>query len=770
MNTQQIAEFRKVAAWVEDLRKDLNSNKIPAISQFRTLVGWRDLIKVATPDSDFEQSFFQLAYEKLQEKLYNLLPYLVGFEIVNKSDDGTKALGVFGFKSNNGQVIYVPAFFVNGTVKGIDIMYSKNNEQFYPLNEDFAELFLKDDSTGIGDASNESEKQINKGMCPVDMRDLVRPPHTGKTSYASLIDFVEDGSDLIKQAFYKLFTENDTFMESVLRFYPVEKVASAVAIKTKTKSVQKPSVQVVTPATMTAKTDNNIKAKAMTKGYAIIDNRADNEKSSFGLVKYPETFTNPTDCWFLFTISGFYSYLTEAGNIRYALIITKPLKLNTHFASDEAIVIDTKAGHSYRMQAKKVYVRNKYVVKDYSAAHGKMTEIAEAEPSFNETYILINEQLVATQPFRIRSNSKDDGIRKVEVETIRYGSAVGTSTSGRKLHGNFNTEPDKFTKATLILTKRPGDKLEYINDCIYVPKGFKLMNLDIDGPSMSDFMDLPVIGTDGWEEARSTRLSDYDADRKKWESGKPGSLAALKGALAERQIFPMTVKSNGSEYFVNIGQAKKKYPNAIKAKIALVTDVGLDEKQAEELIDSVLSMSKVEGYVKLAYTGDYTASLQDPSAYSNELGQPTYDGTGWSNQAPQDGQYSGDPTRIGMGTMPNVEGIDGAINQASQLAQSGQKQIFDTHSIATLAKYVSPESKTQSFMPDFISCLDKLGRMLFLVYWETDKFQEMFGRGELPELVELLTDVFKNLGDLVIFLKRKSPEISINMEKDQLGA
>jgi hypothetical protein len=37
----------------------------------------------------------------------------------------------------------------------------------------------------------------------------------------------------------------------------------------------------------------------------------------------------------------------------------------------------------------------------------------------------------------------------------------------------------------------------------------------------------------------------------------------------------------------------------------------------------------------------------------------------------------------------------------------------------------------------------------------------------LPELVELVTSVLKNMGDLVIFLKRKSPELSINMSKSE---
>jgi hypothetical protein len=38
----------------------------------------------------------------------------------------------------------------------------------------------------------------------------------------------------------------------------------------------------------------------------------------------------------------------------------------------------------------------------------------------------------------------------------------------------------------------------------------------------------------------------------------------------------------------------------------------------------------------------------------------------------------------------------------------------------------------------------------------------MYGRDDLPELVELVKNVFNNLGDLVIFLKRKVPDISIN--------
>jgi hypothetical protein len=118
--------------------------------------------------------------------------------------------------------------------------------------------------------------------------------------------------------------------------------------------------------------------------------------------------------------------------------------------------------------------------------------------------------------------------------------------------------------------------------------------------------------------------------------------------------------------------------------------------------------------------------------------------------------------------MPEVKGIDPKyVQQAIQLAQNGQKEIFDTHTIGTLAKYVSVGDKVSEYLPSMIEAMDRMGRILFLLHWETDKFKEMYGRGDLPELVELVTSVLKNMGDLVIFLKRKSPELSINMSKSE---
>lgn len=734
-----------------------------------------------SPDKQFEQSFFQLAFQRLEEKLYNLLPYLIGFEVVNKSPDGLKALGVFGFKSDNNQMLFVPAFFINGDVKGVDILYSKNNEQFYPLTEDFAEMFLKDDATGIGKPSHDTEQKINQDVPMTDLQSLVRPPRTGKVSYASVIDFVEQADEKVKTAFYNWFKDDDSFSEAVLKYYPVEKVAKAIAIKKAEKVLPMTSVKVYSKDDDLSDLSDSQKQEVYQKGRIIVDGRDEDQKSKFGLFNYPSKFTNPTE-------SGFYNYLTNSGSLRYALILTHPMGLISHYPTDDAIVIDldsSKEGQAYIAKATNVFVKGKYIIEKFKDVLSGMTDPAEAKPSYNDTYILINEKYAATIPFTITMNYKDDnGMRRIGIEPVssleyEYDSVgAGTSWSNRKQWNNsfYANKENKPRKFTLVMTKKPGDKLEYDHDAIYVPKGFKLFPIKL---GYYDTCCDSVVEMPSDPDARKKAQDEARAKKELYMRGKPGNKSNLMGALREESIYPMTVSSNGSEYFVSVAEAKKKYDNAIKVKIAMITELGLDEKQADEILQGFRPhiANKKAGYIKFAYTGEQSFSPWDPTPFANQLGQPTYDGVGHMEVMQTGDGYKKDPTRMGLAGMPEIKGQapqdasgpQAAINQASQLAQAGQKEIFDTHTIATLAKYVSPDSKVTSYTPDFVSCLDKLGRMLFLVHWETDKFEQMYGRSELPELVELLTNVFNNLGDLVIFLKRKSPQLSINMSEKDIG-
>lgn len=706
-------------------------------------------IKVS--DDQLESSFFSLAFQALQEKLKNILPYLVGFELVQKSDDGTKAVGVFGFKSNKGEIMFVPAFFVNGTIKGMDLLYSKNNEQFYPLNEDFAEMFLKDDAGQAGTKSDESRQSIQSDISALDMRNMVVPPRTGKYTYASCLDYVKDCDNSVKKTFKAIIEKNADFCETLLRYYPIEKIAEALVETPGKKYRDDDQVKILNEGETfdTKNLDEAEKEQLATHGFLLIDKRPEDKKSKFAPVNLALKFTNPT-------YSGFYPYLTETGEIRYGMILVRPEQLNLNFATDDAIVIDLdadKKGQAYLVDLKKLFVKDQIVVSDYKDVYDKFENPADVKPSFNDTYVLISEKLKATQPFRIVANFKDSsGIRRLKVDDYKSYEAVEnrgeyarTGNRPGSVHGlpdgNYYTKPQKIHDHYFVMTKNIGDKFTHKGQNSYVPAGFKLLKVNFEKP--------------------------YSEEKEKEDyfRGKPGGASALNAALYDRNVYPMTIRHNGSEYFISIKDVEKRFDNERMAKISMVKNYGLGWKEACEIIDSVKPTHKLKGYLKVADLGAYPAQPFEEVPYIDEFGHPTYQGIGSENQAPIDHSYNLDPTRMGLGVKPDVEGIDSEIGKAVQLAQNGQKEIFDSHTISTLSKYVNPSDKVTEYTPALLSALDKLGRLLFLTHWEVEKFTQMYGRDDMPKFVELLTDVFRNLGDTIIFLKRKSPELTINMSR-----
>jgi hypothetical protein len=610
------------------------------------------------------------------------------------------------------------------------------------------------------------------------------PPRTGRFVIASVLDYVEESDNMTKKAFSDLIEKDADFCEALLRYYPLEKVAKAIAIedgkeyrKSDKANKKIELVKVVKPSDKeeVKKLTQSDKKALLTQGYVIVDDRAVEQKSTFGAVDYLKKFINPNE-------SGFYSYVTKLGGLRYGLLIVRPKQLQQDFATDDTLVVDldSKDGTTYIKDHKGVFIKDQIKIDDYSAIHKMMVDAAEGKPGYSNTYILINENLKATQPFRINANFKDaSGIRRISVEPYSEANWCHRGDLGGKwdkpgsVHdlprGNYYDHPKKMTEIMLVMTKRQGDRLEYKDKMIYVPAGYKLLKIspaDHNRTVMPMYPEnSPLISKKDKEDMNKRKL-EAEAEKERLVKGEPGYPGTLHGMLRDKNVFPMTVNTNGSEYFVDIDGAKKKYDDPIKAKIAMVMDVGLDEKVASELIDSLIPGFSKKGHVKLAYTGDIYPQPFEEQPYTNEFGQQTTVGAGMENTLPTMDAYIGNPTRQDLGTMPEIKGIDPKyVQQAVQMAQNGQKEVFDTQMIGALAKYVSVGDKVTEYLPSIVESMDRLGRILFLLHWETDKFKEMYGRGDLPELVELVTSVFKNMGDLVIFLKRKSPELSINMSK-----
>jgi hypothetical protein len=125
---------------------------------------------------------------------------------------------------------------------------------------------------------------------------------------------------------------------------------------------------------------------------------------------------------------------------------------------------------------------------------------------------------------------------------------------------------------------------------------------------------------------------------------------------------------------------------------------------------------------------------------------------------------------------PNVEPDSRAARVATEAAASGQREIFDTSILGGLLKVTSDDQLTDQYLGDLMKGMDRLGRILFQLYWHREAFEERYGKTHVPELEDMLRNSFEDLGDLVLDLRQKTIEadpgarlqrIDFGSEKDE---
>jgi len=100
-------------------------------------------------DKDFEAAFSNLAHAYMREKAPSLEPYEVGFELLERSDDGKRAVGITGFQVGD-QLFYCPVFWLAGKIKGHELLFLKDQSLFVPLKENWINYMLERKLPEIG--------------------------------------------------------------------------------------------------------------------------------------------------------------------------------------------------------------------------------------------------------------------------------------------------------------------------------------------------------------------------------------------------------------------------------------------------------------------------------------------------------------------------------------------------------------------------------------------------------------------------------------------
>lgn len=125
------------------------------------------------PESTYESSLSTLARNVLQDKAPRLFDYEIGFQLLERSDDGDRSVGVFGFKIGPEQ-LFAPVVFNKGAVKATELLWVRSLDQFVPLVEGWVDAFMRKKPTPLGQSITKTESR--KGVGYPDLMPLVRSP------------------------------------------------------------------------------------------------------------------------------------------------------------------------------------------------------------------------------------------------------------------------------------------------------------------------------------------------------------------------------------------------------------------------------------------------------------------------------------------------------------------------------------------------------------------------------------------------------------------
>lgn len=740
-------------------------------------------------DMPFEQAFSNLAHAYLSDKAPSLQDYEVGFQLIDKNNDNTKAVGVAGFKVGP-QWLYAPVFFLNGDLKGHELLYLKNQDLFVPMKENWLNYLVNRKPVIMGEGTDKNLGKI--GVLPPNLYQLSRSPskyasdmslapawakavipdfayfatesplHDKKyENLKTVVDLIKDAGIKAAQSLVDHCTTYpalhtalvEAYGEDTLNLAVKEAVAkdvynnSLLAAKQKvrptpnallTKQARETSgkIVVVTYKKVLQKPEvgyalDDSERKTLVKGDVVIKDKRDPKDVSIAYT------TDVTRKLMSPTKSGLHDVLFKPGEFKKCLVILGPY--DTHGRKTSCLLVDLDSKDWIITHPSKVWVKNEYVREEFD----KWFEgLSDGEISSSGVKMLVGARSQGTLPFRTFESNGGD-VSSYDVDFVcgnKQPRAVNFPQ--RKEQENLNLRPHHHH---IVCTEHPGKSLTATGSELLVPKGYKVLSLS---------------------------SSDYDAPG----ALDLGNLVDIElGIVKSGHLTEMELRHTGTHVTIN----SKEYPIQ-DALISLVTEVGLAEKQARDLLSIANEQKVLNCLVKLAEpyelqrSGPTAPPFPEPTVGADPINggdvpvQPlleqdmpipdmaarNYDRSQYDPRPVATSQ----PYMVGGSAPPDQKAVEIAMGAA----QSGQKEVFDTAMLGSLLKSVNDDSMVDKYMGDLMKGMDRLGRILFMLYWHMDEFEERYGKQDLPELESGLRNNLESMGDVVLFLKQKAIDKSIS--------
>lgn len=734
-------------------------------------------------DTSFETAMSNLAHVVLQDRAPGLSEYEVGFQLIDRNDDNTRAAAIMAFKIGSTWA-YVPIFFIEGRIKGAELLYLKNKDLFVPLKESWVEYLLRQKPEILGNSTPRATGAL--GVLAPDMRQLVRSPLKYASAQPQWVrDFlpvlakcvVEDhrqniptlpgflkeaGAPAVKalahmiRSFPRLAAMCDTLHGAEMASAIKEASAKVPARVVKRASYllddmlpKQGALQTITyddadgsdlPLLLT----DEDKSKLLREGPLIEDTRTGEQVSVPYSVNVRQQLQNPTE-------SGLYDVLVRPAAYEKCFVAICPKSTSSHGVFATVVRLDGQKEFA-NVHPSYVWVGKKYEDPEWSRWYkglpdaDSLTEAKEDDDSDHVYYdgphfMLLGPNGEATVPFQVRKDL-DDGAYQVSFRD--YGTPELPAYMAKlPRNDTYDMNRDPYRDPVLHLNGGRGSKLWDAQGDMYVPNGWK-------------------------------KLVVREPDKTPREALQLGTIPEVELDIV-RKTAALRVTNDGLTARVNDRMLSTR-----DAVLHLVCDHGLREKAAREILHHAEAGRK-EGRpyfeCRVKYASPYLSNNQpgapafrDPPMDSEPLLQGSIPSSlpFYQNEVvndllpPPNAPQEYNPLITPMYDAPDQAAPPPPDQQAIQTAQSaaqkGQKEVFDTSVINSLLKTTQPDLQVDRYIGNLMKGMDSFGRILISLYWHPDDFAERYGKDDLPELEDMLRNSFLNTGEAILKLKQKAIE------------
>lgn len=724
--------------------------------------------------SSFEASFSNLAHAHLRERAPQLLEHELGFQLLEKNDDNDRAVGIFGFQIGN-QLMYAPVFFLNGELKGFQLLYLKDSDTFVPLKENWINYILNRRPAVLGSEVGSDLRRIGvnrptfEGLrdtpaskygsdhppwvqagLPGLMHALVnwQPPPLAlpgllEKSASAALSFVQwlsafptlvgtfadcYGADMLKTALdVARTTQTVCPVGGAWRKTDHGQMVKKAAKPLPAASALRIWVDTGTPECRVGLTEKQ--AEQLKRDGVFIDDKRADASIAFK-VQEPLALKTPDE-------TGMYDVLCHPNTFDKCVYIHGTYGRRSPRSDGVLIRVGDGTPMAWvTCHPANIFTSKQYAQKEYRSWFDDLPEAGELEVGARYALVAPNGQ--GTNVFEVEATEPSQGEErcyKVWWQHDYSYSRPDFLPPLRTYDGSEGQYDDPVER--IVLRRIKGDKFVARRCELLVPPGAKAVKVK-DPPKKDD------------KSKDTCCVSCCSDDSSDPPPLRPGDHVDLQLGIIKMSS-ELRVLNDGIEAYVN---DRRMPPKA--ALIHLVRDLGLREPAARALLKEAQQRRGVRCRIKLAQPFDqYGMQFSAPPIPDQTYGTDSIMG-------------SGVPAANDMLEEMPIAGLEGqpppdmaappatVANQLSQAAQTGQREVLDATALSNLLRGSQDNTLIDKHIVQLLKGLDSLSRLIFNLYWHNNKFEERYGAENLPELEDAMINAHESLGDITLELKQKT--------------